>query len=200
MKLLLVSDKEDKYIWDYFDAERFKDIDLIISCGDMKAEYLSFLVTMISKPLFYVPGNHDKAYLRQPPEGCTSIDDDLIEYNGLRIMGLGGSMRYNLGHYQYTEKEMQKRIKKLWYSLWRKKGFDILVTHAPAKDCGDGPDLCHSGFQCFTDLIAKYKPKYHLHGHNHLEYGNFPRITTCGQTTVINACGYYILDTEKDLK
>ncbi|WP_218031481.1 hypothetical protein [Paenibacillus kobensis] len=36
MKILIVSDEESKYIWDYFDRERFKDIDLIISCGDMK--------------------------------------------------------------------------------------------------------------------------------------------------------------------
>jgi predicted phosphodiesterase len=73
MKILLVSDEECSYIWDYFDAERFKDIELIISCGDLKADYLSFLVTMIKAPLFYVPGNHDGKYDVKPPEGCESI-------------------------------------------------------------------------------------------------------------------------------
>lgn len=199
MKLLLVSDKEDKYIWDHFDPERFRDIDFIISCGDLRAEYLSFLVTMVNKPLYYVPGNHDKKYVEQPPEGCVSLDGKLIVHQGLRIMGFGGSMRYNLGHYQYTEKEMQARINRLRPLLWYRKGFDILVSHAPARLCGDGKDLCHSGFQCFTDLLDKYQPKYHFHGHNHLEYGNFPRICHRGQTTVINACGYYILDTQKEL-
>ena len=70
MKLLLVSDKEESYIWDHFDMERFKDIDFILSCGDLSADYLSFLVTMVNKPLFYVPGNHDKTFVRTPPEGC----------------------------------------------------------------------------------------------------------------------------------
>ena len=73
MKILLVSDQESKFIWDHFDASRFMDIDLIISCGDLKSEYLSFLVTMVNKPLLFVHGNHDTEYTRKPPEGCESI-------------------------------------------------------------------------------------------------------------------------------
>jgi Icc-related predicted phosphoesterase len=197
MKLLLVSDKEESYIWDYFDRERFADIDFILSCGDLHAEYLSFLVTMVNKPLFYVPGNHDKTFVRTPPEGCASLDGQLTEFMGLRILGFGGSMRYNNGDFQYSEDEMQARVNRLRFALRRKGGIDLLVTHAPAKGVGDGPDLCHHGFQCYTDLIDKYKPKYHIHGHNHLEYGKVDRVLHRGETTVVNACGYYILDTEK---
>ena len=47
MRILLLSDTESKYIWDHFDAERFEDIELVISCGDLKSEYLSFIATMI---------------------------------------------------------------------------------------------------------------------------------------------------------
>jgi Icc-related predicted phosphoesterase len=197
MKLLLVSDREESYIWDYYDRERFKDIDFVVSCGDLRAEYLSFIVTMVNRPLFYVPGNHDTAYLRSPPEGCTPIDGLLTEYMGLRILGLGGSMRYNQGEFQYTEEEMLARVKRLKSRIWRKGGIDLLVTHAPAKDVGDGKDLCHTGFQCFTDIIDTCKPMYHLHGHNHLEYGRVKRVLRRGETTVVNACGYYILDMEK---
>ena len=198
MKLLLVSDREEAYIWDHFDQERFKDIDLVLSCGDLKADYLSYLVTMINKPLFYVPGNHDKAYAHNPPEGCDSIDGKLVEHMGLRIAGLGGSMRYNLGLYQYTEAEMRSRLNKLKTSIWFKGGIDIFLSHAPALGMCDGKDLCHTGFQCFANLIDKYKPKYFIHGHNHLEYGKFPRICSHTGTEIINACGYYILDTEKE--
>jgi Icc-related predicted phosphoesterase len=197
MKLLLVSDKEEPYIYDYFDHERFGDVDFILSCGDLSAQYLSFLVTMVSKPLFYVPGNHDKAYLRTPPEGCTSIDGQLVEHMGVRMLGLGGSMRYNQGPYQFSEEDMRSRVNRLRYRLWRSHGFDMLVTHAAARGVGDGEDLCHNGFQCFTDLIDRYKPRYHIHGHNHLDYGRVQRILHRGETTIVNACGYYILDTEK---
>ncbi len=199
MKILLVSDKEDAYIWDHFDPVRFADIDFIISCGDMRAEYLSFLVTMINKPLYYVHGNHDKSYEQKPPEGCECIDGKLIVTNGLRILGLGGSMRYNPGPFQYTENEMNNRIHRLLPTIWRHRGIDIFVTHAPAKGINDGEDLCHHGYACFLRVLEKQKPRYFFHGHNHLDYQRIPRLSKAGATTVVNACGYYILDTEKTL-
>ncbi|SKA88816.1 Predicted phosphoesterase [Caloramator quimbayensis] len=197
MKILLVSDIESKYLWDYFDIEKFKDIELIISCGDLKAEYLSFLVTFIKAPLFYVPGNHDQNYDINPPEGCECIDGKFIIYKGIRIIGLGGSMKYKDASHQYTEKAMKKRISKLKTKLFLKKGFDILVTHAAAEGLGDGEDLCHRGFKCFRDLIDKHSPKYHFHGHQHLNYGINERIRKYNNTTIINACGYYVIDYKK---
>ena len=52
IKILLVSDVEDDYIWEHFDHERFKDIEIVISCGDLKADYLEFLADMIKAPIF----------------------------------------------------------------------------------------------------------------------------------------------------
>ena len=40
MKILLLADEESKYLWDFFEKEKLDGIDLIISCGDLKAEYL----------------------------------------------------------------------------------------------------------------------------------------------------------------
>ncbi len=190
-----MADEESNYIWDHFDPENFKDVKLIISCGDLKSSYLSFLVTMIKAPVLYVHGNHDDRYDRNPPLGCDSIEDRILVVNGLRILGLGGSYRYNNGKNQYTEKEMRKRIKNLRRELKRFGGFDILVTHAPAKGLGDGDDLCHRGFQAFNDLLAQYKPSYFLHGHQHLSYSRkAKRIQQAGDTTVINGYDHYILD------
>ena len=110
MKILFLADEESKSYWDFFDKEAFKDIDLIVSCGDLKPSYLSFLVTMTSIPVLYVCGNHDDKYDKTPPEGCICIEDTIYEYNGVRILGLGGSYRYKQGKNQYTEKEMKKRF------------------------------------------------------------------------------------------
>ena len=104
MKILLISDEEDKYLWDFYQPGRLKGIDLILSAGDLKAEYLSFLVTMANRPLLYVPGNHDGSYAQRPPEGCQCIDGKLVTVAGLRILGLGGSALYNGGPNQYTER------------------------------------------------------------------------------------------------
>lgn len=194
MKILLVSDEENPYLWDFFPKEKFNDIDIIISCGDLKAEYLSFLVTMIKAPLFYVPGNHDTKYVSNPPEGCECIDGKIVTYKGVRILGLGGSYKYSLGEYQYSEKDMKKRIFKLKLKLWMNKGLDILVTHSPAYKIGDEDDMCHRGFKCFIDLMEKYSPKYFFHGHVHLNYGLKPRKHIYKNTKIINAFGYYIVE------
>ncbi len=194
MKILLVSDREEPYIWDYFDRERFKDIELVLSCGDLKAEYLSFIVTMIKAPLFYVPGNHDKTYHSNPPEGCISADGTLLTYSGIRIVGLGGSMNYSNTEHQYTEQEMEKRIKKLRRIIKSNNGFDILLTHSPASGLGDGNDRAHQGFISFVDMLDRYSPSYFFHGHQHLNYKIQERSRQYKNTTIVNAHGYHIID------
>ena len=75
MKILVIADEESQKIWDFFRKEDYADIDLVISCGDLKADYLSFIATMIAVPVLYVHGNHDDKYKRKPPEGCICIED-----------------------------------------------------------------------------------------------------------------------------
>lgn len=194
MKILVVADIESSYIWDFFDKSNFKDIDCVISCGDLKPTYLSFLVTMLAVPVYYVPGNHDKCYDSRPPEGCDSIDNKVITFKGVRIGGLGGSICYNGDKYQYTEAEMQKRVKK--FIRTSKKPIDILVTHSPTAGLGDDPDsMAHRGFTCFHDLYAKLQPKYHLYGHNHLTYSSSAkRHINHDNIELINGYNYYILE------
>ena len=177
MKILAVSDEESAFLWDHYKPGRLSGIDLIISCGDLNPQYLSFLETFSNVPLLYVHGNHDEKYEKIPPEGCCCIEDDIYVHEGIRILGLGGSMRYRAGTHQYTEKEMQRRVRRLWLKLRKFGGFDILVTHAPIQGFHDGSDLCHTGFAAFGELLEKYQPKLHLHGHMHLNYGAFPRVS-----------------------
>lgn len=195
MRILFISDEENKEYWDFFRKEAFEDIDIIVSCGDLKAEYLSYLVTMTSLPVLYVRGNHDDKYVYKEPEGCICIEDDIFDYEGVRFLGLGGSYRYKKGKNQYTEVEMKHRIRRLWFKLFRKKGFDVLVTHAPAYGVNDGEDLSHRGFAIFLKLIEKYHPKCFAHGHVHMNYGRqFPREYEIGDTKVINAYNHYVVE------
>ena len=195
MKILVVSDYESPSLWDYFSKEKVRDVDLIISCGDLKAVYLEFLVTMVNKPLLYVRGNHDEHYHIQAPEGCDCIEDTLIEYHGIRIGGLGGSMRYRDGTDQYTEKEMQKRVRKLKKKIRKAGGIDILVTHAPVYGYGDMEDLPHRGFCAFEDIIQTYHPRYLLYGHVHQTYGHFLRmIEYDAHTSLINGYEYCFIE------
>ena len=112
MKLLLLSDKESEYLWDYYKPGRLDGIDIILSCGDLNSQYLSFLVTMTGKPLLYVHGNHDKTYDRHPPEGCDCVEDRLVTVKGLRILGLGGSIEYSGGAPPDTEGPMGPPVRR----------------------------------------------------------------------------------------
>ena len=197
MKVLAIADEESKLLWDYFDKSYLEGIDLILSCGDLKPQYLSFLASFTHVPILYVHGNHDERYDTVPPEGCICIEDKIYVHDGVRILGLGGSMRYKPGKNQYTESEMRRRVRGMWWKLWRNRGFDILLTHSPAYQLNDGNDLPHRGFEVFRNLMDKYKPAYFVHGHVHLNYGRkFPRLSVYNETQVINAYEKYIFDIE----
>lgn len=195
MKILAISDEESAYLWDYYTPDKLREYDMIISCGDLKAKYLTFLVTMANRPLLYVHGNHDTDYIRKPPEGCDCIDDQFVVYNGVRILGLGGCCWYHPGPFQYSERQMRRRIRKLRFQLWRHKGVDIVVTHAPPRGIGDGEDPAHAGFEALLELIDRYEPQYLLHGHVHLRYGaDKVRVRQHGSTQVVNVSERYVLE------
>ena len=100
----------------------------------------------------------------------------------------------------YTEIEMAARVRKLKKDLFIKgllnrKDLDIFLTHSPAEGFGDLQDPAHRGFRCFNEVLMEMKPKYHIYGHVHREYGRIDRESlhesgTCG----INVSGMYVLD------
>lgn len=195
MRILAVSDEECPALWDGFAPGRLSGYDLILSCGDLKAEYLSFLVTMGGIPLLYVHGNHDGGYRTAPPEGCECIDGCLVRYNGFRILGLGGCRWYHPGPFQYTEAQMRRRIRRLRFALRRAGGVDIIVTHAPPRGVGDREDPAHMGFECLRDLVERYRPRYLLHGHVHLRYDlAMPRLQEHAGVKVVNVSERFVLE------
>jgi len=188
MKILTISDEECPALWDYYIPGRLDGYDLIIACGDLNAKYLSFLVTMARVPVLYVHGNHDVNYDQVPPEGCDCIDDHIIVYNGIRILGLGGCRRYHRGPHQYSEAEMRRRIRRLRWKLKKLGGVDIVVTHAAPEGLGDAEDRAHWGFAALRELLDKYKPQVLVHGHVHTSYGhNIPREIDYNGSRIINA-------------
>ncbi|MBQ6333773.1 MAG: metallophosphoesterase [Erysipelotrichaceae bacterium] len=191
-RIMCLADEEDLGLYSEYARSELKDTDFLISCGDLKSEYLEFLVTMSNKPLFYVHGNHDGRYDIEEPGGCICIDDDLVIYQGIRILGLGGSYRYSQDKYQYTEVQMQRRIRKLRAKILKAGGVDIVVTHAPIKGYGDMEDYAHQGFECFEKLLNELHPRFWLYGHVHLRYDfRLKRELEHKQTRIINCNGKY---------
>ena len=125
-------------------------------------------------------------------EGCECIDDRLVTVNGLRILGLGGCAVYSGEPYQYTERQMRRRIARLNGKVRRAKGVDIVLTHCPPKGYGDADDYAHRGFEIFLPMLEKWKPKVLVHGHVHLYYGT-SRESAYDETRIVNAWHRFVL-------
>ncbi len=194
MRILVLADEPDRRLWSEFGRDTLREADLILSCGDLPSSYLSYITCFTSAPLVYVHGNHDHQYNVKPPEGCINAEGHVVLACGLRILGLGGSMRYQPDcPTMFTEKEMEGRIRGLRRELKGCGGFDLLLAHSPIAGLGDQEDLPHRGFECFKPLLSRYRPRVMFHGHVHQAYSaaNFVREREYDGIPVINACGCY---------
>ena len=220
MRILCISDTTRSLAFSSSVGEIYKGVDLIVSAGDMPLESYDYVSTMLHSDVLYVYGNHNlkdyrKAVLKDHRFGVGVEDSYNTKFygfmidgrcyrdprSGLLVAGLGGSMLYNGGDSQYTERQMMRRILRLVPQLiYNKRRYgrylDILITHAPPFGLGDGPDLCHRGFKTFLGFIDRFQPRYLLHGHVHLDDRNAQRVRQRGSTTIINVYSSYLLEDE----
>lgn len=197
MRIMAISDEPSPRLWGEQCRETLRDVDLILSAGDLPAKYLSFITCFTNAPVIYVHGNHDDAYEKEPPEGCLCADDRILMVKGVRILGLGGCLRYRPDAvHMYSEKEMAARIRRLRWQLLATGGFDILLAHAPIRGLGDQDDAPHRGFECFGPLLDRYRPAVMVHGHIHQAYSafGFQRARERNGIPVLNVCGLYAFD------
>jgi Icc-related predicted phosphoesterase len=205
LKILAVSDVVVDRLYSAQVAERFRDVKMILGCGDLPYAYLEFLVSSMNVPLLYVPGNHDPAYDEKKPaalaHGCECIDRKVRSVKGLNIAGVGGSIRYRPGcPNQYTQSQMYIRMSTfvpnlLWYLPRHGNILDIIITHSPPRGIHDDDDQAHTGFSALRDFLQTFKPRYFLHGHTMVYKGNIvPPTTKVGTTTIINVYPYRLID------
>lgn len=208
-RLLTVSDEIVESLWTDRAAERLGHVDLILAAGDLPFDYLDFLTSALDRPLVFVPGNHDadlSGYSRRRglwlhsgfparypgPTGALNADGRVVTVAGLRIAGLGGSIRYNDGPNQWTERQQARRAARLVRAAHRQT-VDVLLTHSPPRKVGDREDPPHRGFECLHTLVERLTPAVLVHGHIH-PHGQPVPDRELGKTRVLNTVGYRILD------
>ena len=205
MKILAVSDQEVEQIYDLVPQGYFSGIEMVISCGDLRYEYLEYLVTLLNVDLFYVPGNHDPADDPELPAtraaGCTSLDLGTARARGLLLAGFGGSIQYRPdAKNQYTQTGAFLRAAMLLPKLWRNRRrygrtLDILVTHSPPYGVHDDDSRAHRGLKAINWLLDWAKPRYHLHGHIHFVQSNVARdVIWQGTTSILNVYPYRLIE------
>ena len=207
MKILAVSDQVVDRIYSSQITSLFPDVALIIGCGDLPYTYLEFILTMLSKPLFYVPGNHDPNYAPGNPktrtEGGLNLDIKTIVHNDMIFAGLGGSVLYRPdGSNQYTQHAMYLRAlnlapKLLLNRIRYGRALDVLITHSPPAGIHDDDDPAHRGLHAINWLIRWFKPRYVLHGHTHFYRQNLAQSRTqVNDTLIINVYPYQTIEIE----
>ena len=217
MRILAVADQECRALEEHFDPERWRDIDLVLACGDLKSSYLGYLADRFNTRLLYVRGNHDRHFDVDPPGGCEDIHGRLVEHHGVRILGIEGSIWYNGLGVQYREREVALSAFRRRFKLWRSGGVDIVISHSPPQFCADAFHVCespigdhapcpfadrhgaiwpncpeaadraHWGSKTFRGMIDRYRPAFWIHGHTHAGYGMADRWKQIGPTAIGDA-------------
>jgi len=171
IRVLAVSDEPDPALDSAVTRERIGSVDLVVGAGDLEPDYLSFLADAFDAPLRYVRGNHDvgaawsatrRTLLPEPMRDGQVVDED-----GLRLVGFSGSPTYN-------DRGMQVSALGMWSRVIRSSGAAqratpvIVVSHAPPRDINDDHDRAHRGFTAFRWLVDRLAPPLWLHGHTAL--------------------------------
>ena len=219
MKILCIADHIDPLVYSASVKERFRDVGLVLSAGDLPLNYYDFIVSTLNKPLLFVFGNHNLRGMEQfrgapdvvgrfPPQrrevdppatGATYVSGRVRREKGVLVAGLGGSRWYNGGENQYTDLQAYLRLavlapRLLVNRLRFGRYLDVLLTHAPPLGVQDGQDPCHRGFRALLWFMRVFKPRYLVHGHIHLYSSDAARVSRYGQTTVVNAYDHALIE------
>ncbi len=208
-KILAVSDVEVDSFYSEQAADRFSDVDLIVSCGDLPVSYLDFLSSTLNVPLYYVDGNHkysiETKYDRNHFSNCGGLNLHCAHRTfekQLLFAGVEGCHRYNRKPKQYTQSEMWGHVfslvPRLFFNrIWYGRYLDFFVTHAPPWKIHDEEDLAHIGIRAFRWLDKVFKPGWHLHGHIHVYRQDTITETVYYNTKVVNCYGSRVITAAK---
>ena len=182
MKVLVISDEESKLLTEYYYENNLEEIDMILSAGDLPYAYLKTVKTNLTRPLFYVKGNHDTYKTSLFDKGF--IERKSVDFSGIKMIGIGCQSRNGQ---ILSEEAMRRKLKRLYQRNKGKASVDIIISHYPAFGMGDGQDTIHQGYRAIRDFVEKMQPAYFVYGHNHLNYGRKRRTIESNKTKYVNA-------------
>ena len=201
LKVLSVSDRIDSSLLDIDTYEEFKDVDLILSCGDLPYYHIENLFQLYEVPVLYVRGNHDprveygKSGPLYGPRGAIDLHNRIVVMNDLIFAGFEGSLPYKEGPFLHSQSDMWRYVlgmvpRLLWNKLRYGRFLDVVLTHTPPRGIHDQETNVHGGYHAFRWLIKYFKPAYFFHGHIHVYTEDEIIETVVGKTKVINTYGH----------
>lgn len=157
VKILHYSDKKTS---DFTDL--YEQCDILITTGDLSIfDFGKFSMIEHNKPAFGVYGNHDDGCSYLEEFGIINVHNNVVDFNGLKVGGFQGCLRYNSRDMQYTEEEAK-------YFAENFPPVDILLLHAGPKGMlDDSSDTVHTGSEFIRKYVLEKTPKLVFCGHQY---------------------------------
>ena len=165
-----------------------KQYDICIMLGDHYNRDIDIILRYVDKSKIYgIKGNHDFDYLSD--YSIPNINGQIIEINGVKILGMEGSFKYKPVDFPSFTQEDSITF------LEDKTKVDILVTHDKKFDYEKLKDPAHQGLIGITNYIFKNNISVHIHGHIHEPYMK----KMINGTTEYSVFGYEIIKIDNNL-
>ena len=156
MTLLVIADDET-LLSKLPDAQ----IDVLVSCGDLPDQTILRAADRCRAGyVLAVKGNHDSSAPFENPIVDLHLRSHTIR--GITFGGFCGAWRYKpKGNYLFEQPEVENALATF-------PCVDVFVTHNSPRMVHDREDDVHVGFCAFNSYIARVRPRWLLHGHQHI--------------------------------
>ncbi len=196
IRLLAVSDTLEPALEDQRNRQAIGPVDVILGCGDLDPDELSFIADGFDAPLMYVYGNHDsearwkacKATCPVPMPSGSVHREAGISIAGLTWPGPRGSGAARSERLAWSQ-ALTLATKRLGH-----QDPLIVVSHVPPLGLGDiAGNGYHRGFRGYLWLMHRLAPRLWLHGHTPLAAAPTWHIEH-ETTTLVNATGAVVIE------
>ena len=196
IRLLAVSDQMDAALGDERSRHAVGPIDLIVGCGDLDCDDLTFLADGFNAPLVYVLGNHDTDARWQ---ACRTYCPDEVRSTashheaGLSLAGLTWPGRRGPRAHRSERGAWNQALRLAVRRLGRAEPV-IVFSHVPPRAAGDIQSTgYHRGFRGYSWLMRRLRPPLWLHGHTPLAATTEWHIQR-GSTMLVNVTGAVVIE------
>lgn len=172
LRIVVIADDDSRVgKWDGREA------DLLLSCGDLHDLTIERVFRSYRcRRAFAVRGNHDSD--GPFPVGVDDLHMTVREFAGLRFGGFRGCWRYKpRGHHLWEQDEVSTLLRSF-------PAVEVFVAHNSPRGVHECDGDVHQGFEAFLEYIERARPRYLIHGHQHLD-----RETRYGDTAILGIFG-----------
>jgi hypothetical protein len=188
IRILAASDEPDPVLGHETNRQALGAIDLIVTCGDLESDWVSFLGDMFHAPIVRILGNHDV----RSDEPAVAVPEPLLA-------GVESRLAVPIVGLSWPGRPPRRASLLAWWQVLRivvgriGRAPVLVASHIAPAGLGDAPDPYHRGLRSYRWLLHRLRPPLWLHGHTTLASIVAWRVTE-GRTQVVNVTGSLLVE------